>query len=504
MPAGQPAPGPALGRRPLGRSDTGRARAALVLGVSVLCLLLVAGVAVYRFDVLDRWWPKEAPDPRVEPAVIAPPPGLELPDPAAAPSVASAVTPQQQGVLRPAAVREALGAALRDRDLGRHVVVDVATVSGTGPTYHSGRPAEFTPASTTKLLTAVAALSALGPDHRFRTIVTRGSGDRVVLVGGGDPYLARRPAAPAEPEQDQPRRADLRTLARQVAASLREQDRSTVRVGYDATLFTGSVDNPRWERSYLPEGVVSPITALWVDQGRDDSGYGRVEDPALAAARAFSDALRAEGIAVRGQPRPTVSAPGRPELGRVSSAPLSQVIERLVDISDNEAAEVVARHVGLEVVRDSSFAGAARGIRRELSSLGAPVQGSRWYDGSGLSRENRLSGELLLEVLRLASAPERPELRAAITGLPVAGFTGSLTGRFSDGQRAALGMVRAKTGTLVEGGVHGLAGYVTDANGTPLLFVAVADRVAVEKSMDAREAVDRIAAELAACSCSRS
>ena len=45
MPAGQPAPGPALGRRPLGRSDTGRARAALVLGVSVLCLLLVAGVA---------------------------------------------------------------------------------------------------------------------------------------------------------------------------------------------------------------------------------------------------------------------------------------------------------------------------------------------------------------------------------------------------------------------------------------------------------------------------
>ena len=106
-------------------------------------------------------------------------------------------------------------------------------------------------------------------------------------------------------------------------------------------------------------------------------------------------------------------------------------------------------------------------------------------------------------MLRAASDPARPRLRAAVTGLPVAGFSGSLSTRFEDGPADALGRVRAKTGTLVEGGVHGLAGYVTDADGTPLLFVAVADKVAVAKSMAAREAVDRIAAELAACHCSR-
>lgn len=469
----------------------------------VVLLLVVSGVGIYRFDALDRWWPKPTPDPAVEPAVIAPPPGLELPNPSPAPDVAAPISPDESAQLLPGAVRQALAPALRDADLGKHVVVDVQTVSGEDPAYHFGKPQNFTPASTTKLLTAVAALEALGPDHRFSTVVKKGTGNRIVLVGGGDPYLASQPVADSQRASTYPARANVQTLAADVAASLAEDGTKKVRLGYDATLFTGPADNPRWEPSYLPDGVVVPISSLWVDQGRDSSGFGRVADPPRTAATAFAQALTREGIQVQGQPKAAVAGPGGIELGSVDSAPLSQIVERLIDISDNEAAEVVARHVGLAVVSDSSFIGGVQGVRQELQALGAPVQGSRWYDGSGLSRENRLSGELLLDVLRLASADDRPELRAAITGLPVAGFTGSLTSRFDDGAQAALGRVRAKTGTLVEGGVHGLAGYATDANGTPLLFVAVADRVAVANTLDARDAIDRIAAELAACACSR-
>lgn len=484
------------------RNDRGAARATGCLLVLVL-LLVVSGIGIYRFDVLDRWWPKPTPDPMVEPALIAPPVGLELPEPSPVVGLPAPISPAQPPRLMVGKVRSALQPALRDPDLGKHVVLDVQTRSGQGPAYHVGKPEKFTPASTTKLLTAVAALEALGPDHRFSTVVKQGRGNRVVLVGGGDPYLASEPVAPDLQASTYPERADLQTLAADVAASLTEAGTKRVRLGYDATLFTGPSDNPRWEDSYLPDGVVTPISSLWADQGRASGGNGRVADPPRVAATVFARALRGEGIQVNGAPRAAVAGPGGIELGTVTGAPLSQVVERLIDVSDNEAAEVVARHVGLAVVSDSSFIGGVQGVRQQLQALGAPVQGSRWYDGSGLSRESRLSGELLLDVLRLASAEDRPDLRAAISGLPVAGFTGSLAARFEDGPQAALGRVRAKTGTLVEGGVHGLAGFATDANGTPLLFVVVADRVAVAKTLGARDAIDRIAAELAACTCSR-
>ena len=105
-------------------------------------------------------------------------------------------------------------------------------------------------------------------------------------------------------------------------------------------------------------------------------------------------------------------------------------------------------------------------------------------------------------MLRTAAAVDHPELRAVLTGLPVAGFSGSLAYRFTDDGVPGLGRVRAKTGTLVEGGVHGLAGLVTDATGHVLVFVAVADRVKEIDALPAREAVDDLAADLAACRCS--
>ena len=131
------------------------------------------------------------------------------------------------------------------------------------------------PASTTKLLTAVAALHVLGPDHRFTTrAVLEGQGEqrRVVLVGGGDPYLLSKPDRRRD-EPAYPARADLRTLARQRPPRARRPGRSgRAALGYDDSLFTGPEVNPHWEPSYVPDGVVAPITALWVDEGRPAAG----------------------------------------------------------------------------------------------------------------------------------------------------------------------------------------------------------------------------------------
>ena len=97
--------------------------------------------------------------------------------------------------------------------------------------------------------------------------------------------------------------------------------------------------------------------------------------------------------------------------------------------------------------------------------------------------------------------PSSSELAGAVDGLPVAGFSGSLTYRFATRADSALGRVRAKTGTLT--GVHGLAGVVTGRDGSVMLFVAIADRVKVRHTLFARDRLDQVAAALAGCACGR-
>jgi D-alanyl-D-alanine carboxypeptidase/D-alanyl-D-alanine-endopeptidase (penicillin-binding protein 4) len=350
------------------------------------------------------------------------------------------------------------------------------------------------PASTMKLLTTTAALETLGPTTRFRTSV-RATGDRIVLVGGGDPFLMsdRRAAKGLYPV-----RADLDTLATRTATALAQQGLAVVHLSYDASLFTGPQVNPAWPASYLPDDVVPRISALWVDEAKGpDRRY--VADPARAAATVFAAALARHGIGVSGPVVPGRSASGATELAAVQSAQLGQIVERTLAVSDNKAAEVIGRQVGLAVGQNASFAGGARAVVQVLQGLGVDTSGAQVYDGSGLSRRDRLTPQTLLDVLQTVAAAGHPDLRDVITGLPVAGFTGSLQWRFDDAPAAARGRVRAKTGTLT--GVHGLAGIITDAQGDRMAFVAIADRVAVPNTLSARHTLDLIAGALAACPC---
>ncbi|MGL5810434.1 MAG: D-alanyl-D-alanine carboxypeptidase/D-alanyl-D-alanine endopeptidase [Nocardioides sp.] len=401
----------------------------------------------------------------------------------------------------PTEVRAALAPYLDEKPLGPDVVASLAPLDGTGTVFGSGAESSFIPASTMKLLTAAAALEVLGPEHTFGTRVAR-QPDRgtepksadIVLVGGGDPFLASRPAGGRYP-----RGADLRTLAGRAAEALRADGVRRVRIGYDSSLFSGPPGASSWPADYLADEVVAPITALWADEGRPASGFGRTSDPAAAAALVFRDALARAGIAARGAPRVAKVEPAATDLAEVTSAPLAQIVERVLEVSDNEAAEVLAHHVGIAETGRGSFSGGATGVAAALTRLGIPLDGAKIYDGSGLSRANRLRAGTLIAVLRAAADPERPELRAVLSGLPVAGFSGSLAYRFSDGPPAGRGQVRAKTGTLT--GVHALAGTVLDESGNLYLMVLAADRVRRNKSLAARLALDRAAAALASCSC---
>lgn len=461
-----------------------------------MALVLALAVAGWSFDLGPRLLGWDHPSPLTEPARVAPPPGLTLPSPAAAETVAETAEVADAGEVDETAVRRALRRHLGDRDLGPRVAVAVGSPED-GSTAWSTGPGAVIPASTMKILTIAAALDVLGPDHTFSTSVVAGRSTRqLVLVGGGDPLLARTPDTSAYPS-----RADVVTLAKATARSLKNLGRVRVRLGYDTSLFSGPDVSPAWRTSYIPDNVVSRISPLWVDEGRERPGQVfRSQDPALGAAMEFKRALEAEGIVVRGQPRSVVADPEAEEYASVQSAPLAQIAQWVLEVSDNEAAEVLFRHVALATDRAGSFEDGAAAMRDVLGELGVDLSGTRIHDGSGLSRRNRLTADALLSTIAVAASEEHPELRTVLAGLPVAGFTGSLTYRFDAGDPAGLGRVRAKTGTLT--GVHALAGVVTDLDGNVLSFVAIADRVKVRNTLDARQRLDQMAAALAACSCS--
>jgi D-alanyl-D-alanine carboxypeptidase/D-alanyl-D-alanine-endopeptidase (penicillin-binding protein 4) len=139
-------------------------------------------------------------------------------------------------------------------------------------------------------------------------------------------------------------------------------------------------------------------------------------------------------------------------------------------------------------------------VKATLTKLGLDASKAQIFDGSGLARSNHVPLDVLAGAVRVAASDDHPELRHLLTGLPVAGFTGSLEDRFGGaGAGSGTGLVRAKTGTLT--GVHSLAGLVRDRTGTLLVFAVATDSVPVPKTLAARAALDRAAAALANCGC---
>lgn len=475
-----------------------------------LALAAVAVTAAGPWDTGQRTAERaRAAAPATGGAHHAPPPAPAAPRrPAPAPSApgvlpalhAPAAAERPAG--RPADLAATLVPLLADPGLGplrTASVVDTAT--GT-QLYGEGAGTPMTPASTVKIATVAAALSALGPDHRIPTTVTAtADGRTVTLTGGGDPTL--------DP-------ARLGRLAADTARALKARGHTSVRLAYDTSLYEGPELHP-----IGPNENLAPVTALMTSEGRlDKSNSGpapRAADPAGDTATAFAGLLTAAGVKITGAPTkatdgPTkatdapaqatdapaktpAAAPKPPApLARTHSAPLADLAERTLTHSDNDLAEALARQTALARKQPASFEGAGKAVRDELAKLGLPLAGARFADGSGLDRRDRVSAALLTTLLTRAADPARPALRPVLTGLPVGGFTGTLAGRFDTAPATAgAGLVRAKTGTLT--GVNTLAGTVVTADGRLLAFAFLAGRTL--SPYEAQPALDRLSAALA-------
>ncbi len=408
-----------------------------------------------------------------------------------------------------AGLRSALAGPLSAAALGPRVSAMVADpVTGRVLLSEDGTGL-LTPASTAKLVTSAAALAVLGPDATFTTRVVHGATpDGIVLVGGGDATLAVHPF----PAQDYPQPATLAGLAAATARALKAEGRTTVTVGYDASRYSGPGLAPGWPEAYVSTGDVTPIVALEVDQGRlnaagapedADDPYNlraRSTDPAGTAAVSFAALLAAGGIHVTGSPAAQAAPAHAASLASVSSPPLSAIVAQMLEESNNVIAENLARQVALAAGQPASFAAAAAAVTAELRRLGVGT-GLHLVDGSGLSPQDAIAPATLVKVLELAVTDTR--LRPLLAGLPVAGFSGTLSAGqsvFAGIGGAARGAVRAKTGNL--GTVTALAGLVTDRAGRTLVFAFMADQIpAAGMLRTAAGAIDAAAAALAGCGC---
>ncbi|MFI6814259.1 D-alanyl-D-alanine carboxypeptidase/D-alanyl-D-alanine-endopeptidase [Nonomuraea sp. NPDC050328] len=386
-----------------------------------------------------------------------------------------------------------LTGALGDKALGPHVgavVIDVAT----GERLYAANADEgVIPASTTKIVTGAAALASLGPDTRLTTRVVQGrTANTIVLVGGGDPTLA---GPSAKSSGAYPRPATLATLAQRTAEALKDKGLTKVTLSFDDSLFTGPSSASGWKSNYIPDGEVAPVTALMIDSGKANPAQSapRVADPSRHAATAFAKLLAKYGVSV-GKTVAAATAPaGAAELAQVQSAPVYALVERTLTRSDNDVAEALAHHVGLKEGFGGSFDGGIKGVQQALKRVGV-TKGIVVTDGSGLSIKNRISAGALAQLVALASSPAHTDLRAVVSGMPIAGFSGTLGNgrRFTSPQsKTEVGLVRAKTGTL--NNVNTLAGFATTRDGRLVSFAFLADKVPVY----AEPVLDRLAAIVA-------
>jgi D-alanyl-D-alanine carboxypeptidase/D-alanyl-D-alanine-endopeptidase (penicillin-binding protein 4) len=140
-------------------------------------------------------------------------------------------------------------------------------------------------------------------------------------------------------------------------------------------------------------------------------------------------------------------------------------------------------------------------VRWVLSRLGVPLTNVRLYDGSGLSRWNRIPARTLTAALRASVWPSRPDLNPiyASDALPISGVTGTLSadlGRYTTWpSKCARGDIRAKTGTLRD--VVTLSGVATAVDGRKYFFAFMVN--GRSSTLSLKRAVDGLAATVTGC-----
>lgn len=396
---------------------------------------------------------------------------------------------------------------------------------------HARRAA--TPASNTKIVTAVTALHVLGPGYRFKTDVIRRariSGStldgNLYLKGYGDPTL---------------RDSDLQALAGRVrAAGIRTVSGN---LAADASFFDSTHYNPTWDKAYADDHYAAPVFGLTLAPDADYNAgtvqinyapgpaagkpvrisftpaaaksyltvdnkaitakrgaattlsaarkYGRptiklrgkvprgratghtlitVGRPDLYAAAVFRAELAKAGVTVRGGTKSMPTPTGnRTVIAQDTSMPLSKLLVPFLKLSNNNHAEALTKAMGALKGGPGNWADGLSYTKAYLKQLGVTTKKVKLSDGSGLSRADQLTPRAVAKVLYRVQ--RKSWFPAFYAALPVAGDPSRMIG---GSLRHRMNGTRAADNAHAKTGsltgVTALSGYVRGRDGRRYVF----------------------------------
>ncbi|MCG5214425.1 D-alanyl-D-alanine carboxypeptidase/D-alanyl-D-alanine endopeptidase [Streptosporangium soli] len=404
----------------------------------------------------------------------------------------------------------------------------------------------FTPASNTKLLTSAAAAETLGLDFRFTTDVLaagrkagsvlagdlylRGTGDPTMLAADYDAlaakvaaaglkvvtgrlvaddthfdsvrlgtdwawddepyyYAAQISALTASPDTDYDAGSVIVSVAPGDGAGTPAKVSTKPETDHLKIVnkaVTGAETDVLVERQHSTNTVVITGTVA----GAYDE-WVAVDDPTGYAAGLLRASLAKHGVRVLGKTGRGATPAEAKSITSHQSMPLSELLVPFMKLSNNMHAEILTKSMGKKVSGKGTWAAGLDVISAFVKANGMPTV--RLRDGSGLSRVDGLTPSGLTSMLiALRAKPWYPTWYAS---LPIAGEPDRMVGgtlRSRMRGTPAAGNVRAKTGSLT--GVTSLSGYVTSADGEPLVFSVMLNQYL---SGSPKDIEDKIAIRLA-------
>lgn len=267
-------------------------------------------------------------------------------------------------------------------------------------------------------------------------------------------------------------------------------------VGAVTTGAAGSETDLEFRR--LPGSSTLTVRGTVAVGRADVTRFVSVDNPTVFTAGVVRAAFIERGISVDGNavdiddlqaPPP---AEGAATLASWTSPPLTEVLKVLLKVSQNFYAETVLAAVGPTDAGGARTIEAGRKVVRDtLTAWGVPPTQYVQADGSGLSRYNYLAPAALVRILTRMYEDRRHRGPFA-EAMPVAGVDGTLETRMAG--TPAQGNARAKTGSIAN--ARALSGYVTSADGEPIVFSMIANNFSVPAS-EANAVIDRAVVRLA-------